>query len=184
MGGALRSGTSVEWWTPPHIFEALDLDFDLDPCAPPEPAAPWIPARARFTAAFAESGLDLPWAGRIWLNPPYGREAGDWVAKLARHARSEHPTDEGIALVFVRTCARWGQAALSQADAVCFIAGRLSFIDGTDQDRKGHNAANGSMLLAYGPKCAEAVLNCGLGVVLAPSLPSQNISGDQEGGGG
>jgi hypothetical protein len=31
----LAVGSSVEWYTPPEIFEALGLTFDLDPCAPP-----------------------------------------------------------------------------------------------------------------------------------------------------
>ena len=25
---------SVEWWTPPEIFETLGLEFDLDPACP------------------------------------------------------------------------------------------------------------------------------------------------------
>lgn len=35
---------SPEWYTPPEIFAALGLTFDLDPCAPPYPLAsdtPW-----------------------------------------------------------------------------------------------------------------------------------------------
>lgn len=155
MGGALRNDSSVEWWTPPHIFEALGIDFDLDPCAPPG-GVPWIPAAHSYSVR--DCGLAQPWEGRVWLNPPYGREARKWIGKLADHGN-------GIALVFVRSDARWGQEAMNRARAVCFIAGRLSFVDGSGVDRKGHNAANGSMLLAYGPECAKAVMSCGLGVV-------------------
>jgi hypothetical protein len=158
MGGSLHSGTSAEWWTPPHVFEALGLEFDLDPCAPPG-GVPWVPASQHYS--IQDNGLIQPWEGRVWLNPPYGREAPKWVGKLADHG-------DGIALVFVRSCAKWGQAAMRRADAVCFIAGRLSFIDGTAAERRGHNAANSSMLLAFGPECAEAVQNCELGVVFSP----------------
>ncbi len=162
MGGALRSGTSIEWWTPPHIFDALGLEFDLDPCAPPEPAAPWLPVDQRYTKD--NDGLLLPWHrhDRVWLNPPYGLEAPKWIDKLVKHGN-------GISLVFTRCDARWCQAALAAANAVCFIAGRLRFIDGTGQGRV-KDAANSSMLLAYGPECAKAVVNCDLGVVLTQPI--------------
>lgn len=164
MGGAHRDPDvrSVEWWTPQAIFDALGVRFDLDPCAPPFPAAPWLPVDQRYS--LPDDGLALDWSGRVWLNPPYGREAASWVRKLVAHGN-------GIALVFVRSDAAWGQEAIESADAVCLIRGRLSFVDGAGQARarKGHNAANGSMLLAYGPDCAAAVRRCGLGVVLAPT---------------
>lgn len=154
MGGALKEGSSNEWFTPPHIFEALGLDFDLDPCAPLG-GVPWVPAARSYS--IHDDGLAQPWQGRIWLNPPYGREAPKWVGRLAEHG-------DGIALLFTRTDAAWAQSALKRCQAVCFIAGRLSFLDGSGRSRKGHNAANGSMLLAYGSECAKAVLGCGLGV--------------------
>lgn len=166
MGGALNKGSSAEWWTPPHIFEALELNFDLDPCAPPG-GVPWIPAKRSFS--IHDNGLAQPWEGRVFLNPPYGRETAKWVGRLAEHGN-------GIALVFVRTDAAWAQSALRAADVVCFIAGRLSFKDGSGQQaRKGHNAANGSMLLAYGPECTEAVLGCGLGVAFSSLLPGDHL---------
>jgi hypothetical protein len=171
MGGRLHAGGSNEWWTPPFIFEGLGLDFDLDPCAPIGGPA-HVPAATYYTVL--DDGLRRPWEGRVFLNPPYGSEAKRWVAKLMEHGN-------GIALVFTRTDAKWGQAALRAADAVCFIKGRLAFEEGYREEREereraegkepkrpGHNAANGSMLLAYGPECARAVLDCGLGVCLVP----------------
>lgn len=157
MGGANYDGeSSAEWWTPPAVFDALGLEFDLDPCAPPAPALPWLPAARRIS--LPADGLHAPWAGRVWLNPPYGRMAELWVNKLISHG-------DGVSLVFARTDAAWAQRALLAADAVCFIGGRLSFIDGSAPgNRRGHNAAAPSMLLGYGTECAEAVLDCGLGI--------------------
>lgn len=154
MGGALRTGSSVEWWTPPHIFEALGLTFDLDPCAPAG-GVPWVPAKRALS--IEDDGLTADWSGRVWLNPPYGREAAQWVDRLIDHGN-------GIALVFTRTDAAWAQRAMQWADGVCFVAGRLAFVDGHQRTRKGHNAANGSMLLGYGRRCAEAVRKSGLGI--------------------
>lgn len=157
MGGALHDPNvrSTEWYTPPSVFEALGIHFDLDPCAPVG-GVPWIPATTHYTKA--DDGLSKRWVGRVWLNPPYGREASRWVDRLVEHGN-------GIALVFSRTDAAWFQRAARTADAVCFIAGRLSFVPGTLlQQTKGHNAAAGSVLLAYGADCAAAVVKSGLGL--------------------
>lgn len=161
MGGANYDGASTcEWYTPPHVFEALDLAFDLDPCAPAG-GVPWIPAQRSLS--IEDDGLSQAWDGRVWLNPPYGREAAVWVDRLVEHG-------DGVALVFARTDAAWAQRALRAADAVCLVAGRLSFVDGSSQARarKGHNAAAASMLLAYGHASAQAVFACGLGVTFSP----------------
>ncbi len=150
-GGALESGASMEWYTPPAVFEALRLRFDLDPCAP-DGGVPWIPADRHYCAA--DDGLSQPWDGRVWLNPPYGTATAAWVARLARHG-------DGVALVFARTDTAWSQAAMRSAAAVCFIAGRLSFVG---PSRTAHNAAAPSMLLAYGDICARAVADSALGL--------------------
>lgn len=148
--------TTVEWYTPPHIFDALGMYFDLDPCAP-KGGVPWIPALYHYS--IEDDGLAQRWFGHVWLNPPYGREAAIWVDRLIAHG-------DGIALVFARVDAAWAQRALKAADAICLVAGRISFISGNGPIAKGHNAAAPSMLLGYGDVCAEAVVESGLGIVL------------------
>lgn len=158
MGGGftheLHDGLSVEWYTPPEIFEALGLRFDLDPCSPPG-GLPWVPAD-RFLSA-ADDGLHSPWEGRVWMNPPYGRGVTHkWMRRLAAHG-------DGVALIFARTETSWWQEVVPSADAVCFIAGRLSFIPGDDRPERDAAAAP-SALIAFGDVCAEAVAGCGLGM--------------------
>jgi hypothetical protein len=149
-----NEGKTSEWWTPPPVFEALGLRFDLDPSAPPEPNAPWLPVERRYT--LSDDGLARPWDGRVWLNPPYGYQAGAWVERLAEHGH-------GIALVFSRTDVRWWHRAVPLAAAVCFIKGRLTFIAGAGQSAPG-NSGGPSALLAYGEDCAEAIEAAGLGI--------------------
>ena len=80
-----------EWLTPPGIIEALG-PFDLDPYAPV--SRPWNTARHHYTAI--ENGMAQPWAGRVWLNPPYGKHTGVWLERLAVHG-------DGVALIYART---------------------------------------------------------------------------------
>jgi hypothetical protein len=71
---------SDEWYTPKHIFDALGLTFDLDPCSPPEESS--VPAKQTYSLPF--DGLAAPWHGLVWMNPPYSRPA-PWVAKWLEH---------------------------------------------------------------------------------------------------
>ena len=68
------------WLTPPHIIEALG-PFDLDPCCPPN--MPWRTATRMVCRP--DDGLAVDWTGkRVWLNPPYGREAVPFLRKMAQ----------------------------------------------------------------------------------------------------
>jgi DNA N-6-adenine-methyltransferase (Dam) len=161
FGPPIEEDTSVEWYTPPFIFDALGLEFDLDPASPEEGPVPWVPAKRFITPT--ENGLWLPWEGRVWLNPPYGRWTGPFLERLVAHG-------DGIALVFARTDTRWAQATLPAAAAVCFIAGRIPFVspvEGADRNGGGPGGGAGSMLMGFGDVCAAAVRRCGLGWVTA-----------------
>lgn len=146
--------TSVEWYTPPEVFEALAISFDLDPAAPAG-GVPWVPAERSLSQA--DDGLTQPWSGRVWLNPPYGHDTADWLDRLARHG-------DGLALVFARTDTRWYQEIVRRATALCFVAGRLSFVR-PDKSRAG-SAGAPSVLLAFGLPCALALSEARLGQML------------------
>lgn len=144
--------TRETWLTPPALLRALG-PFDLDPCACPEPR-PWATAAAHY-AQPDDNGLVLPWFGRVWLNPPYGRQAGRWLARLADHGT-------GVALVFARTDTADFQAqVLGKATAVLFLAGRVTFY-GPDGRPARYNAAAPSCLVAYGFADAQALRDSGL----------------------
>ena len=114
-----RSGGPTEWYTPAAIFDALGIEFDLDPCSPGPLVVPWIPARTHYTQA--ENGLTQPWHGRVWLNPPYGPGLDRWLRRFCAHRN-------GIALVFARTDTQWFHTYAVRADAVCFTRGRIAFV--------------------------------------------------------
>lgn len=142
-------GETNIWLTPPEIIHALG-QFDLDPCACPDPR-PWDTASQHY----ATDGLALPWTRRVWLNPPYGPETGFWLERLSQHGN-------GIAIVFARTETemfhRW---VWEKAHGILFLEGRLHFhrADGT---RAKANAGGPSCLVAYGEENARALRECGL----------------------
>jgi hypothetical protein len=94
------SSATDEWSTPQDTFNALDQEFGftVDVCATAENAK-----CAKFYTK-AEDGLAQPWSGVCWMNPPYGRTIGKWMAK-ARKAVEAGATV--VALVPARTDTRW-----------------------------------------------------------------------------
>ncbi len=135
-----------EWYTPKWLFEALGLEFDLDPCQPVG-GIPWIPAKKHYS--LQEDGLKTPWYGRVWLNPPYGRDTIKWLEKMHKHRN-------GVALVFSRTDCRWFHNFIVRADAILFLKGRVKFIDGMGVTGNS-GAGSGSMLVAWGEDTVEAL---------------------------
>ncbi len=152
-----RCGGPTECYTPAWLFEALRIEFDLDPCSPGPLLVPWIPARAHYTKA--ENGLTQPWHGRVWMNPPYGPGIDRWLERFCAHRN-------GIALIFARTNTQWFHRYASRADAVCFTRGRIAFVaPGTPSDHCGGPGC-GSVLLALGHRCVESLWRSGLGLLI------------------
>lgn len=136
-----------EWLTPPDLIKSLG-EFDLDPCSPIN--RPWPTAKKHYT--IEDMGLMQDWEGRVWMNPPYGEETGDWLGKLRLHGN-------GIALVFGRTDTQYFQEYVFKvADALFFIRGRLKFYHVTGKQAK-DSAGAPSVLIAYGNDNAEALKN-------------------------
>ena len=139
-----------EWLTPPQILNKLG-EFDLDPCAPI--IRPWDTAKSHYTVQ--EDGLIKKWFGRIWLNPPYSKEAVKWLRRLAEHGN-------GIALTFARTETHWFfETIWEKADSLLFLRGRIHFcyIDGSVAKA---NAGAPSVLIAYGKENSQILKNCGI----------------------
>ena len=161
-----------EWLTPPHVLNALGK-FNLDPCAPA--LRPWEMAEQHYTVH--DNGLQQPWHGRVWLNPPYGLEAAQWLARLAAHGC-------GTALVFARTeTEMFFENVWNKASALLFLKGRLHFhyVDGA---RAAANGGAPSVLIAYGEQDAEILrssLLSGAFVHLANQRAAKTAKGEPSG---
>lgn len=143
-----------EWLTPPEWIQALG-PFELDPCSPI--VRPWNTARIHFTVE--DNGLAREWLGRVWCNPPFGREAAKWLKRMADH-------NNGIALIPARTeTAMFYESVWPRADSVCFVRGRPHFyyVDGR---RAPFNSGAPICLVAYGRANTIALLDSRLGHVV------------------
>ena len=153
-------GATDEWYTPPHVFNALGCSFDVDVASPGKRVTPWIPA-----VDFIETeSLAQEWRGFVWMNPPFGPRNGlvPWLRKFFAHR-------DGVALVPDRTSAPWWQTFAPEANAILFVAPKLKFI-GTD-GRPGRSPAQGTCLMASGKRGVEALYRAAtaqLGVLLKP----------------
>lgn len=121
----LRTSDSNEWYTPRHVIErVLHLfgEIDLDPCSNAKGMAATVPAGEHFT--IVDDGLAQQWHGRVYMNPPYGDEIGQWTARLLQ-AYEAQEIDEAIALLPARTDTAWFRPLM--AHRCCFVHGRLKF---------------------------------------------------------
>ena len=112
----LFSSASDNWSTPQKTFDELNAEFGftLDVCASPE--------NTKCTRFFTvqQDGLSQDWEGEIcWMNPPYGRHIGKWVAKASIH--------RVVALLPARTDTRWFHNFILDKAKIRFIRGRLKF---------------------------------------------------------
>lgn len=143
-----------EWLTPPEIINSLGK-FDLDPCSPV--VRPWDTAKHHLTVI--DDGLSKPWHGRVWCNPPFGREAVNWLRRMANH-------NDGVALIPARTeTAMFYETVWGVASGVLFIKGRphFHFVCGR---RAQFNSGAPICLVAYGENNLNALRKSGLGFVV------------------
>lgn len=156
----MPDGEENQWFTPKYLFDAIGLEFDMDPCSPGA-GLTHVPAKKHLT--IVEDGLVTPWEGTVFMNPPYGKHTSVWMEKLQKH-------DDGMALVFARTSTKWFQACVQTASAVCFIDKRVKFHKGGlhEGSQVGSPAAD-SMLIGYGKIAGDALKNSGLGLVFTPT---------------
>ena len=122
-------GTGVEWYTPPQYIElAREVmgEIDLDPASNKQ-AQKTIQAKQFYTKA--DNGLDKPWRGRVWLNPPYMQpDISNFMDKMVEEVRLEN-TSQAIMLTHNYTDTTWFHAGVSVAAAICFTRGRISFMN-------------------------------------------------------
>lgn len=114
------SSKSDEWETPQDLFDKLDEEFhfSLDVCAD-ENNYKVVPFYSKLT-----DGLTSDWFNyTCWMNPPYGREIGEWVKKASEVKNTV------VCLLPARTDTKWFHDYIYKKANVeiRFLKGRLKF---------------------------------------------------------
>jgi phage N-6-adenine-methyltransferase len=119
----LMTSLTDEWATPQELFDELnqEFNFDLDVCADD-----WNYKCVRYFTREID-GLSQDWHGKVWMNPPYGRAIGKWMAK-AYEASGGGATV--VCLVPARTDTAWWHD-YSMKGEIRFIRGRIKFVSRT-----------------------------------------------------
>ncbi len=155
-----KTATTTTWITPREIIIALG-PFDTDPCCPP--VMPWQTAEVQYTEK--ENGLLQEWKGRVWLNPPYGKEMPPFLKKMAAHRN-------GIALIPARMeIAALHDLVFPFAHALFFKKGRINFCDTDGQVPEGSSNGVGSLFVSYDPISTQKLTAARIaGYLFAPSI--------------
>ena len=139
---------STEWETPESLMVQLrkEFTFTLDVCATIENTK----AHSYYTKEI--NGLKQEWYvyarnGACWMNPPYGREVGQWVEKAYNESLKGAMV---VCLLPARTDTKWFHEWVLGKAEIRFIRGRLKF------GLAKNSAPFPSMLAIYQP-----LSNCG-----------------------
>lgn len=136
----------VDWYTPQHIIESAEVVLDglitLDP-ASCETANSLVHAQQYFS--IEDNGLEQPWCGNVWINPPYDK-VGPWVEKMIAEYQNGN-LKQGIMLVNANTETLWFRKLWPFT--ICFIQGRLRFWNPAKENSV--SAPHGNAAIYIGP---------------------------------
>jgi phage N-6-adenine-methyltransferase len=135
-----------DWRTPRKYLEAAHAvmgDIDLDPASSSE-ANETVKAATFYTER--DNGLERPWKGRVWLNPPYGGDARLFVERLIKEYQVGNVTAAILLVNSHPTETKWFQQLFDYT--VCFIRGRIDF--GGPSREVSSTSTHGSALVYLG----------------------------------
>lgn len=134
---------TVEWETPQDFFDTLneEFGFHIDLCATIHNT------KCPFYWTPAEDSLSQKWKGICWLNPPYNKDIGRWIAKAYKSAQ------EGATVVCLiqgrSNDTKWWHAYVMKASEIRFIKDRLHF----GLNGKFSRANISSIVVVFRPYC-------------------------------
>lgn len=107
------------WFTPRELIDQLG-EFDLDPCT--VSFRPFDIAKNHIERDTGGCGLSVPWTGRVFINPPYGKEIPPFIDKFIK----EKPS--GYMLIFARMGSDGIQKLIKSGAYLFCLRKRIYFI--------------------------------------------------------
>jgi hypothetical protein len=118
-----------EWYTPTKYIESARLvmgSIDTDP-ASSELANKTVKANKYFTEE--TNGLNQKWEGNVWMNPPYAQPLISDFSNCLIEKYNAGEFNQACVLVNNATETQFYQVLMKCCSAICFIKGRIKFID-------------------------------------------------------
>ena len=123
-GKAAMTSNKDDWETPKYLYDKLNeiYKFTLDV------AASDYNAKCSNYFSIKENALKQKWSGRVFCNPPYGRNMKDWIKKASDEAKN---CEVIVMLIPARTDTSYFHDYIykKQNVTVEFLRGRLKFED-------------------------------------------------------
>lgn len=117
------SSKKDDWETPKKFFNELHekYNFTLDV------ASNGHNAKLENYFTKEDDGLKQEWKGRVFCNPPYGREIKYWVKKAYEESKKDY-NELIVLLIPARTdTTYWHDYIFNKASEIIFLKGRLKF---------------------------------------------------------
>ena len=126
-----KADAPTEWATPRDFYERLDNTFgpfNLDPASNcgghGEGEVANYVCEPYYCLGCGQDGLEEPWFGKVYVNPPFDRSLPLWVAKAEKEAMAGEAKLVAM-LLPVRTGRKWWQ--FMRPDSIIYLPGRLKF---------------------------------------------------------
>jgi len=139
-----------EWYTPKVYIDAARYvmgSIDVDPASSHTANEKLVMATKYYT--FEDNGLEQPWEGNIWMNPPYAQPLVTQFTKALVDKWDSGEIQQACVLVNNATETGWYQPMMDRASAICFVRGRIIFLDKDLQIRPG-SPLQGQTCLYFG----------------------------------
>lgn len=166
-----------EWYTPADIIEAARRtmgSIDLDP-ASCEFAQRTVQAEHYFTKQ--DDGLTRRWYGNVFLNWPYsGNNNALWAAKLIAEYELGN-IRQAVAVCNASVDTKWFQPLF--AYHICFVAGRIQFINGGTGEVAGSPAKPSAVVYLGADPAAFVREFASIGAIVAPAVNAVRVDAHQ-----
>jgi ParB family chromosome partitioning protein len=143
----LRQVTCDDYYTNPIIIDAarsaLGGTIDLDPASHPI-ANKEVRASKIYTKQ--ENGLLHPWAGKVWVNPPFSHWK-EWAPKIAAEWQAGRISEMCVLAACRTLTALHFTGVHKHSSAMCVLRGRIPFIG----DLATSSPDDGHVVFYFGP---------------------------------